>query len=823
MTEKISSLKFVLPKTDALDVDEACRRAQTILSRIIDENKVQEEACEMLAEISLQKSKRKRKAAPEQEHVLEHDYSDEMAHTLKDLLTNSYRRSNSFEMENRLSSEPACFKKMIEALDLKEFELDKLFNPVKNLLILTSNVIMNILILVSMNWIGFQDIIDILTNTAFEEIGFYVMKHGDDETYEKFTEFLVSDSRYKSKLISVTVKTVVDPPSIGARPNEKLKMSANDLIPALLHQEYTYSVDHHYSGLLELHKEVAFQNQVQRLTELLSDVPSEQIFGVLKTTCGICNVNPRFFSVAWCLLIEKDDGLTATLEFLSEFLKETLSKQHRHNLILSIVLMRILDLVGSRTYIESYQLYFGNGSTYITSSKSVEFILDTLTSLVPQETGVFLKHHIQLPLRGGGKFKDKLDQYIMLAKTRMKDFTLFEIDKNIVHDVGKAINLFKKKGSIPSFVIEASIFKKQYYINHFLPCLLKNNSVEDEEGRQNLRNALTAANKIPKSVTSISEPEVQEISPAANLLSIIESLPLRGSDVKDTLYRMCCSTCDETTLMLLIKTVCFECPAVEPVVFLKEFACLRQLRGLFSNCVEKLICENKGVSKVIPLLELFDNETSSKMMKAMILKDRLLYKSISGPLQMEFLHIVVLGKVTANPDFSLPDAVCKQISVEKLCETLSWWPYSLDKIYDFQMTVSRILDKVSSLQPSNDVCITLFKSCLTLNVLPFVTSSFLTLIPIVTFTKLWVYEALAQVLLPLYQGSLEKPVSKIQEIFRRFFNLINVIKPSLLYRCGTSRSVQNLLSVLDSYKIYITTESYLLAYPIALTIVRLNL
>jgi hypothetical protein len=94
------------------------------------------------------------------------------------------------------------------------------------------------------------------------------------------------------------------------------------------------------------------------------------------------------------------------------------------------------------------------------------------------------------------------------------------------------------------------------------------------------------------------------------------------------------------------------------------------------------------------------------------------------------------------------------------------------------------------------------------------------MLPLTSFTKPWVYEALAQVLLPLYQTSSEKPVSRIKEIFRNFFNAVNVVKPSLLYRCGGLKSVDNLLSVLDSYKIYITTERFILSYPVTVTIIR---
>ena len=821
MTEEVTSLKFVLPKTSALDPEEASRRAQNILLTVMDEKKVQEEVREVLADISLQKSKRKRKAAPNQDDSYKEEFTDEMVHALKEVLSESCQRSCSSGMESQLYSDPDSFKTMVESLANRKFNVNEFLNAVKHVSGLCDRIIENIITVIKMNWISFHDLVEVLNHEDFDKIGHFIIRQGDEACLDMLTTFLVNDPCQKSKLTSIIVRFVTDPPDVPAKANVDFKISANDLIPALLHQEQSCSMEDFYSRLMDVHKGEAFQNQVQSITNLISATPIEQILSVLTTTCSIFEVNHTLFSALWYFVIKKEKCITANFEFLSDFLRDALSKQHRHNFILSIILMRILDLVGSRSYNDSYQLYFGNGSTHITSSKSVEFIIEILTSLVPHEIGIYLKYHVQLPLRGGAKFKEKLEQYIMLAKTRMKDFNLLEIDKNVVHDVEKAISSFKKKTSIPSSVIEASIFKKQYYTNHFLPFLMKENSVEDEEGRISLLAALTAANKVPKSVTSNAAAEVLEISPSASLSDAIDSLPIRGADVKDTIYRMCASSCDEATLMLLIKTVCFECQHVDPVEFLKEFAFLHHLRDLFRNCVRKLICEDPRCDQIMPLLGLFDYDTNSMILKAKILKDKSFYKSISVELEMEFLHIIVLGKATDNPEFSPPDAVCQQLSIDKFCETINWWPYDRETIDEFQVTVSRILDRITSHQSCNELCMSLFKCALTLNILPFVSSCFLTLIPIVTFTKLWVYEALAQVLLPLYQGNSEsKPVSKIQEIFRRFFKLVNVIKSSLLYRCGTFKSIDNLLSVLDSYKIYITTESYLLDYPIALTIVR---
>ena len=574
-----------------------------------------------------------------------------------------------------------------------------------------------------------------------------------------------------------------------------------------------------YAKVADIFKEELLQHQVCKLREFLPELSLFPMFTVL-TTSDVFDVNPRFLIVIWMIILRGEAGSVNRFDFLSDFLKDAITRRNHHKFALALVMTRLLDLVGSRTYLESYQIFFGNASTIITSSKSVEFILDEFTILVPHEMGMFLKHHIQLPLRGGAKFKDKLDQYLIIAKTRMKDFSLVEIDKNVVHDVEKAIVTFKKKRSVPSSIIEASIFKKQYYINHFLPCLLKKDCVEDEEGRQELVDALKSANKIPNSVLNKPEPEVFEITPAENLEGLISSLPTRGYEIKETIYSLCCSSCDRETLVSLIQTVCSQCHNVEPVEFLKDFAVTQHLREMFQDCVLQLCHKGAECSSVFDLLELFDSQTCGSILKSVLVQNASLYKMIPVSLEIEYLHIIVLGKLNDNIEAPIPNTVWKQLSTEKLCEAVTWWPYDLQKRIKFQLMVSKIFDNVMSNQACNDVCISLFKFCLSLNVLPHVASIFITLLPLTSFSKLWVYEALAQVLLPLYQTSSEKPVSKIKEIFRNFFNVTNVVKPSLLYRCGGVKSVDNLLSVLDSYKIYITTERFILSYPITLTIIR---
>ena len=806
-----SGLQFVPFKSDSMAPEEAARKARTIISGVLNEELVQKEAQDLLAKTSLNSSKRTISDSKATKR------SESMATCLKNILKNSYEDMKSPGLGQKAMECPAQFALMLESCDVNAFDMNEFFSYIRHKP-LTDFLIENIVALLEHKWIILNDIADKFDDDKFNEICFQIICDGNNSS--QVIDFLSSKSRYRSTLTQICVSSVINPPGISLSSSHLALVTVNDLFSSLLRSKGSVSLEETYAEVVEILKEEHFQVQTCKLREFIPELSVDQAFTALATTSDVCDVNPRLLIIIWTIIIRRNADSVNKFDFLSDFLKDAITRQNHHNFVLAIIMIRLLDLVGSRTYSESYQLFFGNTSTIISSSKSVEFILNEFTSLVPHEVGLFLKHHIQLPLRGGAKFKDKLDQYIILAKTRMKDFNLVEIDRNVVHDVEKAIANFKKKRSIPSSIIEASIFKKQYYINHFLPCLLKENCVEDEKSRYELVNVLKSANKIPKSVLCRPDPEVVEITPAENLEDLISSLPNRGLEIKDAIYSLCCSSCDRETLVSLIETVCSESCNIDPVVFLKDFAVTHHLRELFQNCVLQLCRRGTDCNSVFDLLVLFDSDTCNSILKSVLLENTSLYRLIPVSLEIEYLHIIVLGKLSDNIETPIPDAVWKHLSTERLCEAMTWWPYDHQKLVNFHAIVSKIFDNMMSNQACNDVCISLFKSCLSLNILSLVSSIFITILPLTSFTKLWVYEALAQVLLPLYQTSLEKPVSKIKEIFRNFFSVVNVVKPSLLYKCGGVKSVDNLLSVLDSYKIYITTERFILSYPITLTIIR---
>uniref|UniRef100_A0A8C7AXA8 FA complementation group A n=1 Tax=Neovison vison TaxID=452646 RepID=A0A8C7AXA8_NEOVI len=123
------------------------------------------------------------------------------------------------------------------------------------------------------------------------------------------------------------------------------------------------------------------------------------------------------------------------------------------------------------------------------SVKTLVFLFKFLSDLVPFEAPRYLQAHILHPPLVPSKYRSLLTDYIALAKTRLSDLKvsmenmglyedlssardIIEPDSQAQQDVEKAITVFEHTGKIPVAVMEASIFRRPYYVSHFLPALL---------------------------------------------------------------------------------------------------------------------------------------------------------------------------------------------------------------------------------------------------------------------------------------------------------------------------------------------------------------
>ncbi|XP_041376120.1 Fanconi anemia group A protein-like [Gigantopelta aegis] len=210
-------------------------------------------------------------------------------------------------------------------------------------------------------------------------------------------------------------------------------------------------------------------------------------------------------------------------DHISSVLKEGLENCEMENTIVAFLLARQCCVEGVHifpTYQDWFQKTFGDGSRSPASSrKSFTFLMKFLTDIVPYETGKHLKVHIVRPPYVPPKCRDLLSDYVALAKTRLADLKETLNDDGIYEvstagqsdtkqsllrsdqDVLTAITAFESTGKVPSSVMEASIFRKPYFIGKFLPALLKARPLPDKrDSRMKMIDALKKADKIPLSL-----------------------------------------------------------------------------------------------------------------------------------------------------------------------------------------------------------------------------------------------------------------------------------------------------------------------------------
>ncbi|KAM9351947.1 Fanconi anemia group A protein [Symphorus nematophorus] len=218
------------------------------------------------------------------------------------------------------------------------------------------------------------------------------------------------------------------------------------------------------------------------------------------------------------LLVYNPSAQPSLRELLSRLLSSAFEGYDLENMITAFLLARQGALEGPGifpSYSDWFKMSFGGGSGYhATSKKSLVFLLKFLSDLVPFEPPQYLKVHILHPPYVPVKHRSLLMEYISLAKTRLadlkesvEDMGLYEdvsgaggssVQCQAVQDVEKAVTLFESTGRISATVMEASIFRRPYFLTRFLPALLTPRVLPVKaDSLMSFIEALKKADKIP--------------------------------------------------------------------------------------------------------------------------------------------------------------------------------------------------------------------------------------------------------------------------------------------------------------------------------------
>ncbi|KAK6477214.1 Fanconi anemia group A protein-like isoform X1 [Huso huso] len=296
-----------------------------------------------------------------------------------------------------------------------------------------------------------------------------------------------------------------------------------------LTQILTYEPQLKVSDAIGMQSEWSFAKTCPLLTSLYRKLfvlfTAEELMAHLQQVLETHEVNwQNVLSCVSTLLVCQVQAQQKLKDLLTHLLTSAFEVYELESMITAFLLARQASLEGPAVFIsysEWFKISFGNASSYHgNSKKSLVFLLKFLSDLVPFEPPQYLKIHVLHPPYVPTKYRPLLLEYVSLAKTRLADLKvsieemgLYE-DLSAVEaaaqpqcqaeqDVEKAIVLFVNMRRIPASVMEASIFRRPYYMSRFLPALLSPRVLPDKpDSQMTFIESLKKADKIPASLYS---------------------------------------------------------------------------------------------------------------------------------------------------------------------------------------------------------------------------------------------------------------------------------------------------------------------------------
>uniref|UniRef100_A0A4W5JT00 Uncharacterized protein n=1 Tax=Hucho hucho TaxID=62062 RepID=A0A4W5JT00_9TELE len=274
--------------------------------------------------------------------------------------------------------------------------------------------------------------------------------------------------------------------------------------PDALRRFFTHSLTHtltyrprlKVSDAIAMQREWGFAKTCRLLTSLFRKLAVifkvEELLSHLQQVLETHEVNwQHVLSCLSTLLVYNPNTQPSLKELLSRLLSSAFEGYDLENMITAFLLARQGALEGPGvfpSYSEWFKMSFGGASSYHgNSKKSLVFLLKFLSDLVPFDPPQYLKVHILHPPYVAVKHRALLQEYVSLTKTRLADLKVSIEEMGLYEDISgagaspqcqarqdveKAISLFGSTGRISATVMEASIFRRPYFLTRFLPALL---------------------------------------------------------------------------------------------------------------------------------------------------------------------------------------------------------------------------------------------------------------------------------------------------------------------------------------------------------------
>ncbi|XP_028736731.1 Fanconi anemia group A protein [Peromyscus leucopus] len=281
------------------------------------------------------------------------------------------------------------------------------------------------------------------------------------------------------------------------------------------------------SDAIQMQKEWSFAKTCHLLTTLYCRVfvtlgPEESV-GRLQEVLETQEVNwQHVLSCLSTLVVCFPEAQHLVKDWVACLMARAFESYHLDSMVTAFLIVRQATLEGPfvfPSYADWFKESFGSSLGYHScSKKALVFLFKFLSDLVPWEPARYMQVHIFHPPLVPSKYHSLLTDYISLAKTRLADLKvslenvglyenlsssgdIAEPQSQAIQDVEKAVVVFEQTGKVPMAVMEASIFRRPYYLSHFLPALLTPRVLpEVPDSRVTFIETLKRADKIPSSL-----------------------------------------------------------------------------------------------------------------------------------------------------------------------------------------------------------------------------------------------------------------------------------------------------------------------------------
>ncbi|ELK02893.1 Fanconi anemia group A protein [Pteropus alecto] len=296
-----------------------------------------------------------------------------------------------------------------------------------------------------------------------------------------------------------------------------------------LTQIFTHKPVLKVSDAIQMQREWSFARTHPLLTSLYRRlfvvVSPEELVGHVQEVLETHEVNwQHVLSCVSALVICFPEARQLVTDWVARWLARAFENFDLDSMVTVFLLVRQAALEGPSlflSYADWFQASFGSArGLHGCSKKALVFLFKFLSDLVPFEAPHYLQVHILHPPLVPSKYRFLLTDYVSLARTRLADLKvsienmglyedlsspgdIAEPHSQASQDVEKAIAVFEHTGRIPAAVMEASIFRRPYYVSHFLPALLTPRMLPRvPDGRAAFVEALkrSRADKIPPSL-----------------------------------------------------------------------------------------------------------------------------------------------------------------------------------------------------------------------------------------------------------------------------------------------------------------------------------